>query len=476
MRIKSCHVVNFASYKELDYYFDSQGLVLIQGPTGSGKSTLCDVIPWVLFGTTAKGGSVTDVLSWPGDDITVGTVHLDNVTVTRTRGPKPKDNDLFYFEYNDLEHGQEIRGKDLNDTQKLINSLLGIDASLYLAGAYFHEFSETAQFFTTTAKNRRAICEQLVDLSLATKLQPKLRDELNVLGKKLVESNNSINTYTSNIDMLKRLEVTENNKAKNWEVEHDKTKKYVMDCYNLFEVNRKKVIHKKCNSCGTVLESPREVVDTSANPYMERLAELEVETNPHDSGVKDYTLEIASKINARNEEQTNYNSIAEAMSDIETLQELVTQYRSISIENTILTLETNTNRYLERFFDSECKVTFTVESNDKLDVVIHKDGNECSYSQLSKGQRQLLKLCLGTSVMSCVQNHHGVKFNQVFFDEALDGLDESMKSKAYSLLETLSQDYDSVFVVEHSEGLKSMFSNKLTVELVNGKSQIASPE
>src|ERR1017187_5196358 len=130
MRILSASATNFASYKELAFDFTNQGLTLVQGATGSGKSTLCDLVPWVLFGTTAKCGTVNDILSWPGDEVTRADVCVEiggvNYYITRTRGPKAKDNDLRWIV--DCCWECPKRGKDLVDTQRLINQLLGIDA------------------------------------------------------------------------------------------------------------------------------------------------------------------------------------------------------------------------------------------------------------------------------------------------------------------------------------------------------------
>lgn len=467
MKIISCSLQNFASYKELDFQFSNQGLTLIQGFTGSGKSTLCDAIPWVLFGTTAKGGPVSDVISWPGNEITKGTIQLENMSITRIRGPKAKDNDLIVTIGNEV-----VRGKDLNDTQKCLNHLLGIDADLYLAGAYFHEFSQTAQFFTTTAKNRRAICEQLVDLSLAKKLKEKLTEKCKSIDEELRQVLRQIATLESNTALLERLQVQENTKKSDWDRSHEKTVQYVLSCYEKFEANRIKTIHNKCSTCGTVLEHPREFHDKSENPHHARLAEINAEINPHTSGAKDFSDDIANKRQDLENLKTLDSRIRLDLMDIELLQDVVGYYRSTSIKNTILDLETTTNKYLEAHFDSEIKVTLLVEDADKVDVTIHKDGNVCSYTQLSKGQRCLLKLCFGVSVMKAVQNHHGINFSQVFFDEALDGLDEKMKVKAYGLLQTISQGYESIFVVEHSSELKAMFTNRYEVELENGESKI----
>lgn len=469
MRITACTLQNFASYKELSFDFSNQGLTLIQGPTGSGKSTLMDAVPWTLFGVTAKGGSVSEVLSWPGIYVTSGNITLDSGdTVVRSRGPKASDNDLFIIDKN----GDARRGKDMPDTQRLINSMLNMDAYLYLAGAYYHEFSQTAQFFTTTAKNRRLICEQLVDLSLATKLKDKLTEKCKLVKINLDAVLQSIRDEEYRLVLKKNAQTAELERSKNWGSSRAKTKEYILSNYDKFESRRKRIISNECSECGTVLACPKEVIDTSENPYVDILIKWEAETNPFKAELKDNSEGIKlseSRLFKYKLEQTQWR---QELTDLEQLQEVVQDYRSVSIKNAIDYIETQTNRLLTDHFDAEIKVVFSVESADKLEVSILKDSNEASYTQLSKGQRCLLKLCFGVSVMQAVQNHHGLSFGEVFFDESLDGMDEVMKSKAYRMFETISLNYGSVFVVEHSEGLKALFNNAYTVSLVNGSSQI----
>ncbi len=468
MKVNSCQVQNFASYKDLEFNFTDQGLCLIQGPTGAGKSTLMDIIPWCLFGITSKNGPVTDVISWPGTEITKVTLWLDNVTIRRSRGPKAKDNDLMFIPTD----GIVTRGKDLLDTQKLINQFLGLDAELYCAGSYFNEFSPTSQFFTTSAKNRRTLCEQLVDLSLAKRLSPKLKDELGEVEDEMIKLETRVNKNQSNIEMLERLQLTENNKAKSWNIQHENTRQYVMLNYEKFEKNRKKIMDKTCHTCGTVLEEPYEVTDLSENPHKQRLEELETTMNPHLNSVKDYTEEINLKKLLIERDELMRKDLTDKISEFTQLQDIVNDYRSISITNTIQGLETQTNKLLEKHFDGEIKVNFQVEDADKLDVTIHKDGNVCSFSQLSKGQRQILKLTFGVSVMNSIQNHHGITFSQIWIDEGLDGFSEELKIKALKLFEELALQYESVFMVDHSEGVKAAVNNRYQVELINGESHI----
>jgi DNA repair exonuclease SbcCD ATPase subunit len=487
---------NFASYEKLEFDFSGQGLTLIQGLTGSGKSTLCDLVPWALFGKTAKGGAVDEVLSFPGDDVTSATVHLATGEVAwyivRTRGPKAKDNDL-YFVANCTDE-RAIRGKDLLDTQKLINHRLGMTYELYLAGAYYHEFSQTAQFFTTTAKNRRTICEQIVDLSLPIKLKAKIKDKIKENTKQLDKDTIAETKFGTQLDMLERMQKLELTKVEDWERGKDSRFFILKDTMLLFEKSREKSVEQikqelakaetdtVCSECGQV-KLPKAVnytnylnrlarEETRENPYIEQLQELEMEVNPHIGAVKDYSDEISQVRHNMSLLAKDMEQVKLGLANLDLLDSVVDDMRSNLIRNTISNIQDDTNKLLSDHFDAEIRVAFAAQDADKLEVDITKDGHNCAYTQLSKGQRQLLKLCFGVAVMRGVSNHHGIKFEQLFFDEATDGLDEEFKNKAFDMLSKLAQNYDSVFLVEHSESLKARFSNSFTVNLVNGESQI----
>lgn len=561
MRLISCSVENFASYKSLKFNYVNQGLTLIQGTTGSGKSTLCDIVPWILFGTTAKGGAADEVLSWPGDQVTKSSLHLETHSgayiIKRSRGPKGKDNDLSYLEVG----GEVVRGKDLLDTQKLINSILGVDSELYLSGAYFHEFSSTSSFFNTTAKIRRQITEQIVDLNLAKNLSVNLGEYKKALKKEIEVVATTVTTKKNHLSYLSKSIDSFINKAAQWNVGTQVKMDQLQTQYATFEAEKSKNIeniknnHLKkqleleydisllekdllprsyftkayaaidarkaafkdtvCSECGAKkdvhirmlidkegysvdnarakneqtqtnlvrmhqqLNKLNETLDplvkqeqSRKNTYLQQIKELASEVNPflppteEAKSEKDQTKAQLTKLANEAED------LSIELSDLELLLEVIASFRAHVVKDTIEQLETSTNNLLSTYFDAEIKIQLIVQDADKVEVVVYKDGNTCVYSQLSKGQRQLLKLCFGISVMKTVSNHSGISFSTIFLDECTDGIDESMKGKAYRLFEQLSTEYENVFVTEHSESLKSMFPKRLEVTLNNGESSI----
>ena len=567
MKIQQVKVKNFGSYDTLEFDFTNQGLTLISGPTGAGKSTICDVIPWILFGVTAKGGSVEEVISWPGDKVTEGTLYLDSVTISRKRGPKGKDNDLMFWPVD----GKVTRGKDLNDTQKLINDFLGISADQYLLGAYFHEFSETSRFFTTTAKNRRSLTENVCDFSLPNQIKELAKAEIKALKADLNDIENRTRVLQGQCDVYRRQMTLASQESAYWVKQHadklsellrkqndfdtekadllsdlkEKSKKFdkekaaftrviAKDIYDLEQQTKGEDHYRpikeqlieliaKCNddicqSCGAPkgsveklalveelhatklmeqsdlqelkkirqLTKDRDKALAAINPYLSQIHRLQAKENTYAEQIevlkseqnpytKQFNTAEAGRTKAGKEvhELASKNDALQVkISDLELLIDLTDVYRTSLVNSAILDLERKTNKYLSEHFDAEIKVKFEPAGADKLEVEIFKDGNRATFTQLSKGQRGLLKLCFGIATMKAVQNFSGVDFNVLFLDEVVEGADDNMKIKAFGLLNELSVDYDSVFVIDHSEALKSLFTNRYNVELVNGVSRI----
>jgi DNA repair exonuclease SbcCD ATPase subunit len=177
MKILTVNAQNFQSYRELDFDYSDLGLAIVWGQTGAGKSTMLDAPCWGLFGTTSKEGAADDVRAWDAEGPT--TVHVmvelpdGTIGVHRTRGSS-KQNDLYWIEYGSAfppQHPSDpVRGKDLAETQKLLEKRLGVTQELFLVGAYMHQFSKADSFFIAKAKERREVLEKIADQELAVRL------------------------------------------------------------------------------------------------------------------------------------------------------------------------------------------------------------------------------------------------------------------------------------------------------------------
>lgn len=558
MRLLQCDVKNFGSYKELSINFANIGLGLIFGRTGSGKSTIPDLPCWIMFGQTAKDGAVDEVRSWtsPGEP-TTGALEIETsaglITVVRTRG-KSSENDLYW-----LEDGQEQpkRGKDLVETQKLLNKRLGVDAELYLSAAYFSEFSPTSTFFLAKAKDRRAVFERVANLDFPVTLAEKASaarketkkatetaqteyDKATGRKEQLILTLASANDYLSTWgDKQKKIIEELTARAANFETEKaskieslktksdrfDQDKGFKMDdlmekmdalenallpaekfdkdieaVHAAYEAagkercptcagpvashKREELMKKRLKLCDSRAENNKLIerfesgrkelksLDESKNPYLaqleeakdavnqyhEQLDKAKATINPFIAQVNKAFSELGQAATSVTVAKKKVEMLEAQFSSLTQLYDLSFELRGELLKQSVRRIQDSTNDFLENYFDAELRVAFTIEGSDSLEVSIQKSGYACSFKQLSKGQRQLLKLCFSLSIMAASANRAGVNFANLFLDEALDGLDVSLKLKAFRLFERLETEHETVLVIDHSEELKSLFT------------------
>lgn len=611
MKLKVLHIENFCAYKELDFSFENLGLCLLSGETKAGKSTILDAACWILYGTTSKDSASDDIRSWFTKEPTQGNLVVETatgaVTINRVRGSATQ-NDLYWTEEtDDIQH----RGKDLKDTQKLLEARLSVSSDLYITGSYMHQFSGADAFFTAKAKDRRDILEKLADLSLPIKLSEKTTEARKLNKKRLEEleqEKSKLEGKLEQISQSKDLVIVQQdkwnkaqadkitnvkNKLQNFEIIREntvhtlvskleelskivKSKDYFLDHMNQIKIQIKalqlaKEEHKKQKDASIKLEVEylslkkqdvinKQLIETNSCPtcsgglehndsFKHRLSEtssllLEAEHNRNKILKHLETLEQAISVEdkiheaydkCRQDETTNnrlLDTIAEIKAKInvakldvnrfdeelisleqeknpntETLVELDKQLKStnlilsqikdliFSVTDTIANLtwlynksfeiralmlekaknqiQDRTNGYLEKHFDGALRVNLSFEDLDKLQVEITNDGYSCPYKQLSGGERCMLKLAFNLSLMKMAETISGVKFNTIMLDEALNGLDGNLKEKAFGLLQSLEQDYDTILLIDHFEAFQELFTNKFVVEKINGYSVVS---
>lgn len=528
MKLLNFKVSNFLSYKNLSFIFDDVGLALIHGKTGAGKSTIMDAVSWCLYGESAKNLNVDEIIKWGDDTGTKGEINVETKdgTITIYRNRKP--NDLYFTKQGD---DSKTRGKDLKETQSLINSSLGVDFDLFCVSSYVHEFSPTTYFFVAKAKERRALLEKLSDTALADNLNAKVTINRKKKKDEYVRQTKEFENISGRVEQLRsdrnrtitskdnwerdraRSVIATKREAEAYEEGKEKEIARVTDLSQKFRLNKSEEIDvlervieklkneggliKRCPHCQGALSEPGinpdlehnevllKITKTVPNVYEDKLIGLKSQINPHRVKLDllqdrtnpfinhldqiDQELEILEKEHSQS--KTLLDALNARLSHLNTLYDLTHQLRSELLKSKINEIQEDTNNTLDRFFDSELRVQFSAEEDD-LNVQVFKSGYECSYHQLSKGQRGLLKLCFSVSVMKAASSKAGIHFENLFLDEALDGLDVDLKVRAYALFEEMSQNASTVLVIDHSVELQQMFHNKFLVTMDNETSHI----
>lgn len=285
MKIIHLLAYNFCSYKELSFDFEDLGLAAILGETGSGKSTILDAVAWGLFGITSKDTAADDVRAWGSDELTQTSIVVEtpagSIRVVRQRGTK---NDLHWTETFE---GPQIRGKDLTDTQKLLEKRLGVTGELFLTASYLSQFSKADTFFVAKAKDRREVLEKIADQHFAISLGEKASEARKEAKKDRDKLENELAGITGKLEGLREGIETSEKQEMAWE-EHRASKiQNLQYRFETFEQDHGKVV----SDLITKADDWQKDIDKKINTFRGY-----VDPSSFDSEIKDIQSRLAGPI------------------------------------------------------------------------------------------------------------------------------------------------------------------------------------
>jgi DNA repair exonuclease SbcCD ATPase subunit len=174
--IKHLKAVNFQSWEYLEFEI-SKGITQIIGENyddgtkeGSGKSAIPNSICWALFGCIPKDQGIDDVIRYGQKSCSVEVTLDTGLKIVRTRKP----NDLYLIDPNKED---TIRGKDMKETQKLIENILGLSFETFMQAIYFAQ-NYPQKFITANEADKAKILSEIQQLEVFDKARKAAQEKL----------------------------------------------------------------------------------------------------------------------------------------------------------------------------------------------------------------------------------------------------------------------------------------------------------
>lgn len=172
--IKSVGIEGFGPYvAPFTFNMERKGINILRASNGTGKTTIFSAMVWALFGVNLKGVTKDKVSTWKhkrpkgfqGTRV-VEYLNIDGNEITIARHIKYKGqtngmtggDTLMVWSNGDL----ISTGKSIDETQELINDLVGLDGKLFLNSVMFAQRSK--KFINASNTEKREVLEQVFNL------------------------------------------------------------------------------------------------------------------------------------------------------------------------------------------------------------------------------------------------------------------------------------------------------------------------
>lgn len=202
MKLNRIKAKNFNSYNELHFDF-KDGVWLVTGKNGSGKSSLFDMIAFSLFGKTRSDiDSIIKIGKPYTKVIIVFEINGSEYKIMRKRIRNENSELKFIGEKISLQNPTII------ETQKEIEKIIGFNYESFATSAYFGQ-GRLANFMEKTPKERKELFFEILGLGIyqiaETKTKEKIKEiELNTITNETNINNNeeAIEEYKDELDGL----------------------------------------------------------------------------------------------------------------------------------------------------------------------------------------------------------------------------------------------------------------------------------
>jgi DNA repair exonuclease SbcCD ATPase subunit len=169
--IGSIHIIGFGSIKEVKLEFNNEGMYIIKGKNGAGKTTIFSALFWCLFGETLKPKSTIttwETHQWEDYPGTMVNVRLGKgaelINITRCLDYKEKIYGGKGANRLIVEKNLKVLDiKDKRDIQKEIESIMGMSSTLFKSSIIFGQ--KMKRLIEDTGGDKKKILEEAFNVN-----------------------------------------------------------------------------------------------------------------------------------------------------------------------------------------------------------------------------------------------------------------------------------------------------------------------
>lgn len=498
------------SWKHAKFDFSDNGIVLLVGQNGSGKSSVFEALLWALYGQTLRGLKNDEVVNTKAKknccvklELQFGDVAYQ---ICRYRKHEKFGNSVFLFK-----NGEDVSVFGQKSVQEQIEQLLGLDVVSF-SNAVLFGGGFAKSFLSLTDSEQKAIFDKLVGLEKFDLALSIVKEELKQHNSTVRDLEAMLSSCVNNIERTTESLQTVYDNYKNFEQNRAEELKQLTEELNksvsereelvrLYEANLEQSKNLKaklqeleaqksksiCKYCKQPLPFSKQAELDKLQQELRKL-ELSVVSVEHKIGFLEKTIEdLQNRISRKQSEKNGFKSLLlELKQDLESLEsqqkelqtklseaeELTKVYefwikgfgnegiKSYMLDTLLPKLQEETNNYLSNFFSGDFKVLFSGtiqlksgELRNRMKLEVHHSGEQFVQKAPSSGERRAIDL----SVLWALHNLAKSKANWInveFYDEVFDTLDEDNREKALAVLFSRAK-HSNVWVVSHSYDLKN---------------------
>lgn len=339
--------------------------------------------------------------------------------------------------YNEVNTNLSIENQNINQLQNKINQL---DTS-----------------------DHCPVCGSLIDNTHKVKEKESIENQIQESNKKVSTYKQALQTLSSKEKEIKE-KVTQIDNLLQQEdqqkQEHDKQlQQQYQEQQNIYN-QISQLENKKSSLQQPILKDYSHIQEPNKKLHEKEQSELDKSIDKH----KESIVNLESK-------KTKYKNAIDAFSN--------KGIRSVILDFITPFLNEKANEYLQTLSGSDIEIEFQTqvenakgELKDKFDVIVKNNNGGSSYKSNSAGEQKRIDLAISFAIQDLIMSKDDISTNIALYDECFDGLDTIGCENVVKLLKDRLKTVSTIFVITHSQSLKPLFENTITVVKEDGISKL----